>query len=449
MSQTETEPELPRTPTIDARGAPAEPTAAAENTLASVAGASLVPPAHGWFSFPRTYWVLWGGMLVNRLGGSVFFLLSIYLTRERHLSTEMTGLVMALYAAGGVFAGPIGGVLTDHFGRRPTLLLGTGFAGTLMLALGSARSNALIVALAPLLGFFPDLCRPPLQAAVADVVAPARRARAYGLLYWALNLGFGGAAALGGVLAEHSFGLVFVIDALTTFAYGAIVFVGVRETRPASASPSVHRRSLASAALGWIEPFRDRRFRHFVATQLLLLVAFVQVIVALPLDMRAHSLGTRQLGFLLGLNGIFIVVAQPLALRFLGRFDDTKWLIAGASLCGVGLGANALAGGASGYVAATALWTLGEVGFSTAAPTLVAAMSPPHRRGVYQGAFQLAWGLSTMVAPIIGTATLAHFGGRDALARQSRTACWLAALLHLRGGHAARFLDRGRHCRPT
>ena len=430
MSQTETEPELPRAPTIDARGAPAEPIAAA-STVAPAANAELAPRDPGWFAFPRTYWVLWGGMLVNRLGGSVFFMLSIYLTRERHLSTEMAGIVMALYAAGGMFAGPIGGVLSDHFGRRPTLLLGTAFAGTLMLAFGSARSNALIVALAPLLGFFTDVCRPPLQAAVADVVAPDRRARAYGLLYWALNLGFGGAAALGGVLAEHSFGLLFVLDALTTFAYGAIVAIGVPETRPAGAHSSAQQRSLAAASLAWLEPFRDRRFRRFMLTQLILLVAFVQVIVALPLDMRAHGLGTSQLGFLLGLNGIFIVVAQPLALRFLGRFDNTKWLIAGAALCGVGLGANALAGGTGGYVVATALWTLGEVGFSTAAPTLVAAMSPAQQRGVYQGSYQLAWGTATMIAPLAGTATLAHFGGA-ALWLGCLAVCWLAALLHLR-----------------
>jgi MFS family permease len=430
MSQTETEPELPRTPTIDARGAPAD-IAEAATTLAPAVDAALAPRDPGWFAFPRTYWVLWGGMLVNRLGGSVFFLLSIYLTRERHLSTEMAGLIMALYAAGGIFAGPIGGVLTDHLGRRPTLLLGTGFAGTVMLALGAARSNALIVALAPLLGFFTDICRPPLQAAVADVVAPDRRARAYGLLYWALKVGFGGAPALGGVLAEHSFGMLFVIDAVTTFAYGVIVAIGVPETRPAGAHPSVQRRTLASASLAWLEPFRNRRFRRFVLTQLVLLVAFVQVIVALPLDMRAHALGTREVGFLLGLNGIFIVLAQPLALRFLGRFNDSKWLIAGAALCGVGLGTNALAGGAAVYVVATALWTLGEVGFSTAAPTLVAAMSPPQHRGVYQGSFQLAWGTATMIAPLVGTATLAHFGGA-ALWLGCLAACWLAALLHWR-----------------
>jgi MFS family permease len=102
-------------------------------------------------------------------------------------------------------------------------------------------------------------------------------------------------------------------------------------------------------------------------------------------------------------------------------------------LCGLGLGANGLAGGSpvNVYIVATALWTLGEIGFSTASPTLVASMSPVDRRGVYQGAYQLAWGLSTMIAPVIGTATLARFGS-GALWLGCLAACWLAALLHMR-----------------
>ena len=271
MSQTEPEPELPRTPTIDARGAPAERATAAAIAVAPGFDATVVPSAlrdRGWFGLPRTYWVLWGGMLINRLGGSVFFLLSIYLTRERHLSTELAGLVMCLYAAGGVFAGPLGGVLADHFGRRPTLLLGTACAGTLMLALGFARSNAAIVALAPFLGFFTDICRPPLQAAVADVVAPDRRARAFGLLYWALNLGFGGASALGGMLAEHSFGAAVrdrCAHDLCLRRDRARWRAGDAARGASPARPNVQQRTLASASTAWLEPFRDRRFRRFFA----------------------------------------------------------------------------------------------------------------------------------------------------------------------------------------
>ena len=161
-----------------------------------------------------------------------------------------------------------------------------------------------------MLGFFTDACRAPLQAAVADVVPPRDRARAYGLLYWAINLGFAAAASFGGALAVHHFGLLFVIDALTTFGYGAFVLFGVPETRPPPglAETTAPRRILDL-------PLHDAAFVKFVLIQMLLLLAFVQVLVTLPLDMRAHGLGIGQIGWLLGLNGVFIVLGQPIALR--------------------------------------------------------------------------------------------------------------------------------------
>src|SRR6185295_17655622 len=96
----------------------------------------------GLLGLPRTYWVLWSGTLLNKLGGTVFFLLGIYLTRERGLAPELAGLVISLYAAGGLVAGPLGGALADRIGRRATLLVGTTGAGALMLALGFTRSTA-------------------------------------------------------------------------------------------------------------------------------------------------------------------------------------------------------------------------------------------------------------------------------------------------------------------
>ncbi len=380
----------------------------------------------------RTYWMLWCGMLLNRLGGTIFLLLGLYLTRERGLTPELTGLVISLYAAGGLLAGPIGGSSADRFGRRPTLLVGTAGSGALMLALGLARSTAAIVAIAPVLGFFTDACRAPLQAAVADVVPPRDRARAYGLLYWAINLGFAAAASFGGALAEDHFGLLFVIDALTTFGYGAFVLFGVPETRPPPVFPgslAETRRPTRMLDL----PLHDAPFVKFVLIQMLLLLAFVQVLVTLPLDMRAHGLGMARIGLLLGLNGVFIVIGQPIALRALRRFGHLQWLVAGAVLTGIGLGANAFAGpgGTLVYLLAAALWTAGEIGVSSSAPALVADFAPADRRGAYQGTYQLAWAVAGTAAPTLGSLVLARLGA-PALWFGCLAVCLAAAALHLK-----------------
>ncbi|HVZ87270.1 MAG TPA: MFS transporter [Polyangia bacterium] len=397
-----------------------------------VAPANDIAPAAptrrpGPLGLPRAYWLLWGGMLLNRLGGTVFFLLGVYLTHERGLRPELAGLIISLNAAGGLFAGPIGGALADRFGRRATLLVGTASAGALMLALGLSRSTAAIVAIAPCLGFFTDICRPPLQAAVADLVPPADRARAYGLLFWAFNLGFAAAAPLGGLLAEHHFTLLFVIDAATTLAYGAVVLVGVPETRPTAAGGH------AGGAI-WVRfaaPFRDRGFVQFTAIQFVMLLAFAQVLLAMPLDMRAHGLSTAAIGRLFGFNGILIVIVQPIALRAIHGFGQVRWLAAGAVLLGVGLGAMALAGGALVFVVATTIWTLGEICFSTAASTAIAELAPLNQRGAYQGTYQLAWGTASTCAPVIGSAVLAG-AGSVALWLGCLGCCLAAAALHVR-----------------
>src|SRR5262249_13511074 len=151
----------------------------------------------------------------------------------------------------------------------------------------------------------------------------------------------------------------------TTFSYGAIVYFGVPETRPALARE-------ARRAVAFFAPFRDAPFLKFVLIQALLLVAFAQVITALSLDMRAHGLPLSVIGSLTAANGVYIVVAQPLALRFVRGRRHVEWLVAGCVLTGLGLGAIAFAGGAFGYAVTSLVWTLGEIGFSTASPALVA-----------------------------------------------------------------------------
>jgi MFS family permease len=292
-----------------------------------------------------------------------------------------------------------------------------------MLALGLARSTTAIVVIAPLLGFFSALSGPALQAAVADLVPPGDRKRAYGLLYWAVNLGFAAAAATGGALAERHFALLFVIDALTTFAYGFVVLVAVPETRPAGARDH--------AGAHFLAPLGDRPFVGFVLVQTLLLTAFCQVIVALPLDMRAHGVGLTQIGWLLGLNGIYIVVAQPLALRLLRGHSHARWLVTGSVLTGLGLGATAFAGSPLAYALTALVWTLGEVGFSTASPTIVAELAPVAQRGAYQGTYQLSWHVASLIAPVLGSFVLARLGS-GALWGGCLVACLAAAALHQR-----------------
>src|SRR5512133_118878 len=185
---------------------------------------------------PATYWTLWAGMLVNRLASFSIIFLGIYLVRERGFAADVAGRVVALYGLGVVLAGPVGGALADRIGRRRTMLLGLTTGAASVLALAFTRAPALLAALAFLAAFTGELYRPAMNAAVADLVPAADRTRAYGLVYWAVNLGWSFGLLVAGLVAERSLVALFVADAATTLLFALAILLRVPETRPPSSA---------------------------------------------------------------------------------------------------------------------------------------------------------------------------------------------------------------------
>jgi MFS family permease len=361
---------------------------------------------------PRPFWYLLGGQLLNRLGGFVFPFLTLYLTGARGIPIERAGAIVSLYGLGAIAAGPIGGTLADRIGRRPSLLLALVAGAAATLHLGMARAEGHIAIAVLLVGLCNDLYRAPLQAMVIDLFPPGEQSRAFGLLYWINNLGFTFAAALGGLLANVDFSLLFVVDALTTLALGLVVLARVDETRPATPHA-------ASTMAGALAPYRDGVMLRFVLLTFALGVAFTQLWLTLPVDMRAHGIAPRTFGALIAINGVVIITLQPATTELARRFHRSHVLALGAFVIGLGYGIGALTGGAAVYAAVMVVVTLGEILFMPIAPTVVADLAPGDRRGVYQGAYQLAWGGATFVAPALGSLVLGRLGAR---------AVWLGCL---------------------
>jgi MFS family permease len=372
---------------------------------------------------PATYWYLWTGALINRLGGFVYTFLALYLTQARHFTVAEAGLMVSLYGAGSVASGPVGGFLADHFGRRVTMLAGFVLGAAAMLQLGFARGHFHIAFSTLLLGFFNDLYRAGQQATVADLVPPEARTRAYGYLYWAINLGFAGAAMIAGFLADIDYTLLFVGDAATTLACGVIIYLRVPETHP---ERHVNNRPRPSPLV----PLRDRAFVAFLVAHFLTILVFAQFTSTLPVDMRAHGISPKLYGTLVALNGIGIVLLQPSAINIVQRFRRTRVLAAGALLTGLGYGLNAVGHTAGWYALTILIWTTGELAFSPVTPTVVADLAPTSLRGTYQGVLMMSWGLASCLAPALGGPVLDRFGSQ-AFWLGCFAICIVSAILHL------------------
>jgi len=79
-------------------------------------------------------------------------------------------------------------------------------------------------------------------------------------------------------------------------------------------------------------------------------------------------------------------------------------------LLGLGFGFTALATNLPLFALSVAIWTLGEIAATSVGPTIIADLSPVELRGLYQGIFGAAWGLSYFVGPLAGGWVYEHWG---------------------------------------
>jgi MFS family permease len=354
---------------------------------------------------PGAFWTIWVGTLIDRLGCFVVPFLALYLTGERGLSVAQAGFIVSLHGAGGMGAGLLGGALADRIGRRRTALgaLVAGACGVLLLAV--ARQLWAIGALAFSVGLLYGMYRPAVSAMIADLVPVADRQRAFNHMYWAINLGISISLIAAGYLSRLGFALLFVADASTTMLFALVLAARVPETRPAR--PSGAARGMLA---GLRVPLTDLVFLPFAGLSFLLGCIFSQWASTLPLSMRLHGLAPSQFGTLMAINGVMIVVLQPVAPLALARLGRSRGLALAALFVGCGFGLTAWAAGPAVYAVSIAVWTLGEICNAPLAPTIVADLSPPHLRGSYQGVQSASWGLATFVGPAVGGLVLERAG---------------------------------------
>ena len=343
---------------------------------------------------PRPFWYLVAGTFVNRIGFVVEPFLALYLSGPRRLTPATVGVVLACFGAGSFVSQIVGGYLADRVGRRATLVIGMAGTAASFVILASVRNLVLIAVAAALSGLLIDVYRPALSAAVADLVPAHARARAYALIYWAVNLGVAVAGILGGLLADRSYWLLFLADAATCLGFAVIIARAVPETRPAAPS---------GGSGGYVDVLRDGVAMGLFLSILLSSVVYMQQLVTLPLAVRASGLSAGAYGLIYAMNPVAVIVAQPLVLRLIDRLRAVPTVAASSLILGVGFGLTAFARSVPAFAATVVVWTIGEIGFNAVVPALIAAIAPAHLRGRYNGLVGMAFGASSLLGPLAGT----------------------------------------------
>ncbi|KRE96788.1 MFS transporter [Frateuria sp. Soil773] len=178
--------------------------------------------------------IVLAAVVIDVIGfGIVMPVLPTLITRLGHLdlaaATRVAGWMLAAFAIGQFFAGPVLGHLGDRFGRRPVLIV----------AMVGFSMDYLLMAVAPTLAWLfvgravagiAGATFGPAGAVIADVTEPARRAATYGLLGAAFGIGFIVGPALGGLVASLGPRAPFVVAAVLAALNAASMALFLPET---------------------------------------------------------------------------------------------------------------------------------------------------------------------------------------------------------------------------
>jgi MFS family permease len=373
--------------------------------------------------FPRPVRLLLVGTLVNKLGTFIIPYLTLVLLRDFHMREGEAARLLFAYGAGSVVSILAGGVITDRFGRRRTLLVSLFGSGVLAVAMGLVPSADLFVPLLVAFGFIADLYRPAASAIIGDLLPSSERASGFAGLRMAVNLGWASGTAIGGLLADWDWRLLFLGDGLTTLAYGVLVYFAIPETRPEGAVVTAGGEAPAAgggittprpaSSQGPTNPLRDGVFLATTSTGLLFTFIFCCHLSILPLTVtQSAGYPAVVFGLLAAVNGLLVAFFEISITARLKPFRRLRLAALGCFLSAVGFGMIGLVMHWAWFLLAVLVFTAGEILASPQQIAFVADWAPPEARGRYLSLYQATWSVAFAVNPAITLPLHAALGER-------------------------------------
>lgn len=269
---------------------------------------------------------------------------------------------------------------------------------------------------------------------LTDTTSESERTDAFSMIRIGGNLGFSLGPAIGGVLSNINYSLVFLFPAIASFAEWYLYVKYVKETR-VSRSADVTRMQI---------PISDRPFIFLCI--LIAAVWFVAGQWGTTLTLfwsNVDRISNSLIGVLYAINGAVVVFLQIPINWALARMKDYRRIALGGLVYSISFLALAFVSNFLFLALDVVFITLAENILSPIAYSIVGKMAPEDRRGQYYGAFQLILGLVMPIAPVIGTALLARYTDQPIMMWGPLAAVgFVVSLIVLKFGNRALVQDR-------
>ena len=344
-------------------------------------------------------------------------------------ASEWNVVFGAVWGVMQLFCGPILGMMSDRYGRRPILLV----------SLGGLAIDFLFMALAPsLMWLFVGRVINGLTAAsfstanayVADVTPPDKRAKAYGWMGSAFSFGFLVGPALGGFLGDIDLRLpFFVAAALTTvnWLYGFFIL-------PESLPPEKRVAKLdwkRANPVGSLSFLRSHNELLGLASIGFLFQLAHTVLPAIFVLYTGYRYGWTPgfMGLTMMATGLAGVIVQTLLVGpVVAKIGERGALLLGAAAGAAGFAIYGMAQTGWAYMLGVPVFAL----MNFLMPGLQGLMTrrvEPSAQGQLQGANQALQGIASVIGPVIFGMTFAWSIRHDGVMHQPGLAIYLASAL--------------------
>lgn len=325
---------------------------------------------------------------------------ALYLHKDRGLPMDQVGLAISVMILTTAVAQSLGGEFSDLIGSKAVMEWSIATRGLLCLGLAYAIhaqwATSCVIAFNILGAFCGNFYDPAVRAWLAEAYPAGERVRAYGLQRIAVNLGWAVGPAVGGLLAERSYALLFGASGLVCGACLSVMHLGVARQEPQRGGEAFSwSQSLSAGA--------DGRFLRFCILSLMIAVVMGQLVVGLSVHSTTYAgLSPREVGFLFGINGLVVVLLQREASRRLAGRRISYSLAGGCLLYALGFAWVGLVRGFSLMAAAVVIVTLGEIVVSPGLHALAANLAPERLKGRYLGFHGLSHQVGSALGPLLG-----------------------------------------------
>lgn len=302
---------------------------------------------------------------------------------------------------------PILGLISDRYGRRPVILISVFGLGIDYLFMAFAPTLAWLF-LGRIFHGITAASFATASAYIADVTAPEKRARSFGLIGAAWSVGFVLGPALGGTLGEIDIRLPFLVAAglaLTNWLYGFFI---LPESLPPEKRESRFNWKKANP-LGSLTLLRGHKDLLGLASLWFLYHLAHYVLPAIFVLYTGHRYGwsMQEVGLMLMITGILGVIVQAgLVGPIVKRIGERGALLLGMASGAVGFTIYALAPTEEVYYVGMPIFAL--MGLVQASiQGLMTRRVQSHEQGQLQGANASIAGLTGLIGPALYTVIFA------------------------------------------